>query len=107
MKFDVDREGMKECVKKFYGMTSKESDSYKKYENILLISYCFEECEENSIEGIKKAITVVEAGLNSLEKLVSSEDDTEQRMIRLVEKYKARLDNLYRKAQIITNGGKL
>ena len=101
MTFDSSTDEMTDCIKKFYASTYAQKPSKRKYENIIFISYCFETAEENSLEGIKKAITVVEAGVDELGRVCMEQNDIQKQDMELLqEKYDSRLEMLYKKVEI-------
>lgn len=99
--FDCGSEEYEDCISMFYGRIASERMSKHKAESLLFVSYCFEEGDRNSIEGIKKAITVLEAGVTELKKLGDDDlfDKNDFDPDEMIKKYKRRLDNLYIKAK--------
>lgn len=71
MQFENNNEEMYECTKRLYGSMAESSPSRRKYEKIMFISYCFENSDSNQVEGIKKAMKVLELGLEEMESIES------------------------------------
>lgn len=99
-KINYDGFEMKECLGRLYKITKDQPPSKRKYHNILLVASGYEECEEDSYDGIEKAVTVVDDGIQELKSLSKQEDYASEMII----EYEARKNILYKKAQIKNKG---
>lgn len=89
-------------LEKLYGHVSAEPASKIKYENELFIAELFVQYTDDQIDGIKKAITVLEGGMNEINS--SSTALTEYEKDILVQKYDGKINDLYARAEKIQKG---
>lgn len=99
MEFDFDREEVLECLGYLYRNTLYKKDSGVKYKELIYISQWYENYDYSEIEGIKKAITVLEEARTQLTKAKGLEDEEYEYLINLYDK---QIENLYIKAKYIS-----
>lgn len=97
-RFDYNVNDVSRCVNRLYTSVLRSSPNVRKYENLLCVANYYENYDEEQIEGIKKAITVLENGLVEMK---NSGENTSSEIENLILKYEKKLEGLYFRAQII------
>lgn len=66
MEFEYDSNEVMECIGKLYESVLKRQTDKTKYEMLLFVSECYEQYSADKEDGIKKAITVLESGIEDM-----------------------------------------
>lgn len=95
--FIYDDENIIECIGRLYDMTYKMADGQRKYEVYIFVAQCYENYDSDTVNGVKKALIVLEEGQRQLLSNASSMSLEDVEALKI--KYEKRIEMLYEKAK--------